>query len=170
MFLWCLDKDVLWEMWFKNKINFGWLQYLWEKFVHGVCLKGSYFDVSWTVSGKEFTTVCFERNLRKLPCENIVLFGIKMTKCMAGEVLSWITATCDCALCPHWNSQITDSPIFSLNSNCLIPNWWLCTWEQMNSSIEQPFYSQNFFHDNRMRSIKRNPRWWCWWAEISVAL
>ena len=36
------------------KINFGWfmrlspVQYLWEKFVHGVCLKGSYFDVSWT--------------------------------------------------------------------------------------------------------------------------
>ena len=22
------------------------VQYLWEKFVHGVCLKGSYFDVS----------------------------------------------------------------------------------------------------------------------------
>ena len=36
------------------KINFGWfmrlspVQYLWEKFVHGVCLKESYFDVSWT--------------------------------------------------------------------------------------------------------------------------
>ena len=36
------------------KINFGWfmrlspVQYLWEKFVHGVCLKGPYFDVSWT--------------------------------------------------------------------------------------------------------------------------
>ena len=46
------------------KINFGWfmrlspVQFLWEKFVHGVCLKGSYFDVSWTVIGKEFITVC----------------------------------------------------------------------------------------------------------------
>ena len=38
------------------------VQYLWEKFVHGVCLKGSYFDVSWTVIGKDSITVCFERN------------------------------------------------------------------------------------------------------------
>ena len=73
------------------KINFGWfmrlspVQYLWEKFVHGVCLKGSYFDVSWTgmseaITGKESITVCFERNFRKLPCENIVLFGIKKSE------------------------------------------------------------------------------------------
>ena len=32
-----------------------------------------------SITGKESITVCFERNFRKLPCENIVLFGIKRT-------------------------------------------------------------------------------------------
>ena len=67
------------------KINFGWfmrlspVQYLWEKFVHGVCLKESYFDVSCprqpSIPGKESITVCFERNFQKIAMwENSVVW------------------------------------------------------------------------------------------------